>query len=1011
MKRAILTIWVLGLLFVCWSTDRAYTQTTERLQPSDLEYKGAFRLPAGTSTTKSWLWGGFAMTYYPGGDPGGANDGYPGSIYGTGHAWEFQVSEISIPAPVISSSKNLSQLNTATTLQAFRDLLNVGSLEMPRAGLAYLSKQGSQSSDKIYYCIGHHLMDEYDTFPSHGWFELNLSSPRTQGNWYINIPYYHYKTNDYMFGIPTGWAAAGTPGLLLATGRFRDGGWSGQGPSLYAIGPWNDGNPPASGSTLTYKTLLQYTSTNDPDSWNEATNHTMTDYHHSDEWSGAAWVTAGSKGAVVFVGTKGTGDCWYGDENGPCLDCEGERGWWSTGFVGQFLFYDPADLAKVAAGTMEPHEPQPYATLNIDQYLYHIASGQLWYHLGGACFDRANGYFYVFEPYADQDESSAPIVHVWKVKTSGTAASITVSSPDGGESWNGNSTHAITWTSTGTVGNVKIEYSTDNGGSWSTVTSSTSNDGSHSWTVPNLTSSRCLVRAGETDGSPTDTSNAVFSITAAGGGGDGSIALNRGRLNFGAAVSGSAPGSQAFSVSNGGSGSMSWSVTDDASWLSCSPCSGTNAGTVTVSVNSSGLGAGSYTASLTVGSGNASNSPQTLPVYLTVYGSGSDTAPFGSFDSPSEGAAVRSSVPVTGWVLDDIGVSRVEIWRDPVSGEGGGLIYIGDALQVDGARPDVITNYPGYPMNYMAGWGYMLLTNFLPNGGNGSYRLHVYVSDGTGHRELLGSRNITCDNAAAVKPFGAIDTPAPGATVSGTLRNWGWVLTPLPNSIPTDGSTITVYVDGINRGNPVYNLYRSDIAALFPGYANSDGAFGYFDIDTAALENKVMDISWVAVDSAGNADGIGSRYITVANAGSRVGARRKAEPALPSVIPPDKVSPVGVVLGYNDGAEPRRVLPAKDGTVYIDIEPLQRVVLHAPEGKPWLKGMSLVGDRCGALPIGSTLDRDRGMFYWRPGPGFAGDFHFLFISKDKDTDSFKRQKIRIKIQGSKQRTTERIPIR
>jgi hypothetical protein len=32
-----------------------------------------------------------------------------------------------------------------------------------------------------------------------------------------------------------------------------------------------------------------------------------------------------------------------------------------------------------------------------------------------------------------------------------------------------------------------------------------------------------------------------------------------------------------------------------------------------------------------------------------------------------------------------------------------------------------------------------------------------------------------------------------------------------------------------------------------------------------------------------------------------------------------------------------------------------------------------------ALPIGSTFDAQRGIFYWQPGPGFIGDYHFTFI--------------------------------
>lgn len=94
----------------------------------------------------------------------------------------------------------------------------------------------------------------------------------------------------------------------------------------------------------------------------------------------------------------------------------------------------------------------------------------------------------------------------------GVLPAITVTSPNGGESWEAGSTHNITWTSTGIVGNVKIEYSTDNGNSWTGIVASTANNGSYSWAVANTQSSNCLVRISETDGSPSDVSNAVFSI-------------------------------------------------------------------------------------------------------------------------------------------------------------------------------------------------------------------------------------------------------------------------------------------------------------------------------------------------------------------------------------------------------------------------------------------------------------------------------------------------------------------
>jgi hypothetical protein len=61
---------------------------------------------------------------------------------------------------------------------------------------------------------------------------------------------------------------------------------------------------------------------------------------------------------------------------------------------------------------MEPYDPQPYATLQIDEYLYHVDSAQQWHHVGAVGFDRERGLLYVLEPLADGDKS---LIHVWEV--------------------------------------------------------------------------------------------------------------------------------------------------------------------------------------------------------------------------------------------------------------------------------------------------------------------------------------------------------------------------------------------------------------------------------------------------------------------------------------------------------------------------------------------------------------------------------------------------------------------
>ncbi|WNG32540.1 endonuclease [Archangium violaceum] len=111
------------------------------------------------------------------------------------------------------------------------------------------------------------------------------------------------------------------------------------------------------------------------------------------------------------------------------------------------------------------------------------------------------------------------IVKDFLIPSDTTTTGITVTSPNGGESWAGGSTHAITWTASG-VTNVKVEY-TLNGSTWTTLTSSTSaSTGSYTWTVPSSATTTARVRVSDASNSATtDTSNAAFTITTSGGGG------------------------------------------------------------------------------------------------------------------------------------------------------------------------------------------------------------------------------------------------------------------------------------------------------------------------------------------------------------------------------------------------------------------------------------------------------------------------------------------------------------
>jgi hypothetical protein len=421
---------------------------SDLVTPDDFVYLGAFRLPDDGDRPRTFEYGGNAMTFNPDN----------GTLFIMGHDRMAygdlpdgnQVAEVSIPTPV--NSRDVDDLPYAEFRQDFHDV-TAGYFteleEIPKVGLQYLNHPAT--GPKIHIGWGQHLQPE--DIPSHGWFNADLAAPDFQGTWFIGDQNL-YSTNGYLFDIPADWADTYADRRYLATGRMRDGGQGGMGPTLFAYRPWSeDGAPPSPGTHLAETTLLLYENAYNTEHIERA----MNGYQHPDEWEGGAWLTTTSgKSAVLFAGTKATGaKYWYGWVNPagpelPCVEadlvdeftlcrmadgtscppedlrgCQGHndyRGWWSARFDAQIILYDPAQLAQVAAGTLEPWEPQPYATLDIDEHLYldppeweldTLGRGdQRRMRIGDVAYDRANDLLYVLELYAD---GAKPVVHVWRV--------------------------------------------------------------------------------------------------------------------------------------------------------------------------------------------------------------------------------------------------------------------------------------------------------------------------------------------------------------------------------------------------------------------------------------------------------------------------------------------------------------------------------------------------------------------------------------------------------------------
>jgi hypothetical protein len=314
--------------------------------------------------------------------------------------------------------------------------------------------------------------------------------------------------------------------------------------------------------------------------------------------------------------------------------------------------------------------------------------------------------------------------------------------------------------------------------------------------------------------------------------------------------------------------SSGWTASVDQPWAKLTNASGAGAGQFSISIDNTGnpIGdAGVLGATITITPTRAGLSPTTVAVTLSMDRTGlMQVVPEGQVDSPAQNqTGVVGAIGVSGWAIDMIGMTAVQIYRDclpavdpaascqliqPTSGATRNLVYIGDATFVAGARPDVepLFSAYGYPQLNRAGWGFQLLTNMLPDvtgarpyGGQGSFNLYVLAINVQGRTAFLGrSRDdrtpttITLANAGIVKPFGAIDTPAQGGIVSGSYANFGWALTPDSDTsagsgdifIPTTGGTMNVYVDGVYMGVVAYNQCRGNVGTPVPAgvYCNDD---------------------------------------------------------------------------------------------------------------------------------------------------------------------------------------------
>jgi hypothetical protein len=365
------------------------------LYRSNLQYVGAFRVPDGQFGPLQYgtfEYGGTALAF------NSANN----SLYVVGHVYGQDVAQISIPA--IVNSSNLNNLNTATVLQPFADVL--GKLPSDPLTNQYV---GTVTIGGLMVQNGHlygSVYGAYDTTGSPGvFFDLNSTNlaSATAKSFTLGGD---GTANGYMFPIPPEWQAALGASYLAGQADISIVRRTSSGPAAY-------GFDPTQGSSSQLTGFLYYPVNNPLGAYEGPANPLQSG---TSQIGGAVFVPGTS--SVLFFGTTGINYEGYGepgDYGDPNHTSKGPHS-----LNGQYAFqvwaYNANDLVAVKQGLMQPWQVQPY-----DVWNFTLPNANAGNSIGGVAFDPGTGRLYVSVVGADtqQPYTSLPLIEVFQLTLPG----------------------------------------------------------------------------------------------------------------------------------------------------------------------------------------------------------------------------------------------------------------------------------------------------------------------------------------------------------------------------------------------------------------------------------------------------------------------------------------------------------------------------------------------------------------------------------------------------------------
>jgi hypothetical protein len=258
--------------------------------------------------------------------------------------------------------------------------------------------------------------------------------------------------------------------------------------------------------------------------------------------------------------------------------------------------------------------------------------------------------------------------------------------------------------------------------------------------------------------------------------------------------------SQSFTVSNSGTGSVSYAISTNQAWLSVSPTSGVSSGeldTIAVSYSTSLLSTGTYNAVITVTSTNASDSPQMVNVTLTVN-------PTNGFTSVYKNMTVAGTFVANGTNWNQSVTNMMLIANDTWQGD----VNIGTGSNI---QFKLVANN-----NWSTNWGGTTTAQAFPMSGTGVFNANTNI---LGSGTYNGTYQFTFHDdtkAYTVTPY--IASPYAAIYLPGTYQ--------VPNAWSPSNNVMTLIGNNLWQETIVFTNY-SGLQFKFAANGTWDGNWGY----------------------------------------------------------------------------------------------------------------------------------------------------------------------------------------